>query len=158
MSYIRTSRDKYYLDIAVAVAARGDCNRRRVGAVIVYEDQVWGTGYNGTPERGQAGCLDGACERGRHDYGELDGYQQGNQDYSNCIAVHAEDNALRQFAEFATYRIEAEESLPREKMLELLPGEVKIYVSEKPCCQCTQLIAWYGISNIHYYQRNELII
>lgn len=62
----RPSWDEYGLGIARAVAVRGDCTRRKVGAVILDKDhrQVGG-GYNGTVP-GQPGCLEGACPRGRH--------------------------------------------------------------------------------------------
>lgn len=62
----RLSWDTYFLNIAAAVAARADCTRRQVGAVIVKDNRVVSTGYNGAPA-GEPGCLtDRACPRGRH--------------------------------------------------------------------------------------------
>lgn len=45
----RPSKAEYYLDIALAVAARSTCLRRRYGAVIVANDEIIATGYNGAP-------------------------------------------------------------------------------------------------------------
>lgn len=54
------------MGIARAVAMRGDCTRRQVGAVLLDEGhRVIGCGYNGGPAGG-ASCLDGECPRGRH--------------------------------------------------------------------------------------------
>jgi deoxycytidylate deaminase len=89
----RPDFDEYFFQVANAVALRGDCRRRQVGAIIVWGNRVWATGYNGPPTGGQPGCLDGACPRGLKSKEEIPPYS----DYSNCIAVHAEVNALRQF-------------------------------------------------------------
>lgn len=62
----RPGWDDYFLGIAEAVAARADCTRRQVGAVIVHDHRIVATGYNGAAP-GQPGCLSaGACPRGRH--------------------------------------------------------------------------------------------
>ena len=81
----RPSWEDWGLLIAQAVAARGDCTRAQVGAVIIAADhRIVATGYNGTAP-GAAGCLAGACERGR--LGEIIPRHQ-------CIAIHAEANAI----------------------------------------------------------------
>ena len=57
----RISKDDYYLQIAAAVSARSTCLRKHYGAVIVKDDRIVATGYNGSP-RGEANCCDvGAC-------------------------------------------------------------------------------------------------
>lgn len=64
----RPSWDEYFVHIADAVAMRGDCTRRQVGAVLVDPEthDLIETGYNGPP-KGEPGCLSaGACPRGRH--------------------------------------------------------------------------------------------
>ena len=58
-------RDKinYYLDIAETVCERGTCLRRNFGAIIVHNDEIIATGYNGAP-RGLKNCSDlGKAER-----------------------------------------------------------------------------------------------
>ena len=80
-------RDKinYYLDIARTVAERGTCLRRNYGAIIVKNDEIISTGYNGAP-RGISSCLEqGECRRSNAERGK---------DYSNCCSVHAEQNAI----------------------------------------------------------------
>ena len=83
----RPSQAKYYLDIAAAVAARSTCIRRQYGAVIVKNDTIVSTGYNGTA-RGLVNCCDlNECYREAHNIPH-------GQQYEKCKAVHAEANAI----------------------------------------------------------------
>ena len=83
----RPSQVKYYLDIAAAVAARSTCIRRQYGAVIVKNDTIVSTGYNGTA-RGLINCCDlNECYREAHNIPH-------GQQYEKCKAVHAEANAI----------------------------------------------------------------
>lgn len=47
----RRDKENYYLDIAETVLERGTCLRRIFGAVIVNNDQIISSGYNGAPQR-----------------------------------------------------------------------------------------------------------
>lgn len=88
---VRPDWDTYFLAIAYTVSARGDCTRRRVGCVLVSADhRIIGTGYNGA-EPGGPSCLAGECPRGRLTHDEV---PAGTGGYHNCIAIHAEANAL----------------------------------------------------------------
>ena len=83
----RISKREYYLGIAEAVAKRSTCLRRQYGAVIVKNDEIVATGYNGAP-RGEENCCDvGSCWRERNNI------PHGEQ-YEKCVAVHAEQNAI----------------------------------------------------------------
>lgn len=83
----RPNKDEYYLGIAKAVAARSTCLRRQYGAVIVKDDVIVSTGYNGAC-RGEPNCSDvGECWR------QASGVPHGQQ-YEKCKAVHAECNAI----------------------------------------------------------------
>ena len=82
----RPGWDAYYLGIARAVAARASCRRRQVGAVIVVDNSIVATGYNGTP-MGVTNCDEGGCPRCASDAAVGAGYD-------TCICVHAEQNAI----------------------------------------------------------------
>ncbi len=83
----RPSKTDYYLNIAREVAQRSTCLRRRVGAVIIREDQIIATGYAGAP-RGTPNCMDiGFCAR------EAANIPSGER-YELCRSVHAEPNAI----------------------------------------------------------------
>ena len=83
----RTSKQNYYLDIADAVLERSTCLRRKYGAIIVRNDEIISTGYNGAP-RGRRNCSDlGSCAR------EALNIPSG-QRYELCRSVHAEANAI----------------------------------------------------------------
>lgn len=81
----RVDQINYYLDIAETVLERSTCLKRHYGAVIVKNNEIISTGYNGAP-RGIPNCIDlkkcirSECPRGTG--------------YENCIAVHAEMNAI----------------------------------------------------------------
>ncbi|MFB7782035.1 cytidine/deoxycytidylate deaminase family protein [Streptomyces vinaceus] len=90
MASDRPTWDAWALGIAEAVAARGDCTRSRVGAVLLdRRRRVCASGYNGTVP-GATGCLMGFCPRGRLSYAQI----PAGSDYGNCIAIHAEENLL----------------------------------------------------------------
>ena len=83
----RTDKENYYLDIADAVLERSTCLRRKYGAIIVRNDEIISTGYNGAP-RGRKNCSDmGSCMR------EKLGIPSGER-YELCRSVHAEANAI----------------------------------------------------------------
>ncbi|MCZ7650698.1 MAG: dCMP deaminase family protein [Thermoanaerobaculia bacterium] len=82
----RPGWDEYYLGIARAVAARSNCLRRQVGALIVVDNAIIATGYNGTPV-GVRNCCDGGCPR-------CASQAPSGAAYDSCICVHAEQNAI----------------------------------------------------------------
>lgn len=83
----RTDKENYYLDIADAVLQRSTCLRRKYGAIIVRNDEIISTGYNGAP-RGRKNCTDmNFCMR------EKLSIPSGER-YELCRSVHAEANAI----------------------------------------------------------------
>lgn len=83
----RVSKENYYLNIAETVIGRSTCLRRRYGAIIVKNDEIISTGYNGAP-RGRKNCVDlGRCSR------EELNVPRGER-YELCRSVHAEANAI----------------------------------------------------------------
>ena len=113
----RPDWDEYFLDIADAVSARGECVRSQVAAVLVRDRRIVATGYNGV-EPGAQSCLDGICPRERL------GAPRGTL-YSEapCIATHAEDNAIRD---------------AYARGLDV-PG-CTVYVTKEPCEDCAGLL------------------
>lgn len=83
----RISKDEYYIRIAEAVSQRSTCLRRHYGCVIVKDDEIIATGYNGSA-RGEPNCCDvyEVCPRHSQEH------NTGN--YGDCPAVHAEQNAM----------------------------------------------------------------
>ena len=83
----RMSKENYYLDIADAVLERSTCLRRKYGSIIVRNDEIISTGYNGAP-RGRKNCSDlGRCTREELQI-------PSGQRYELCRSVHAEANAI----------------------------------------------------------------
>ena len=83
----RIDKENYYLDIAETVLERSTCLRAAYGALIVRNDEIVSTGYNGAP-RGRKNCMDlGYCTR------EAMNIPSGER-YELCRSVHAEANAI----------------------------------------------------------------
>ena len=129
---MRATKDQYYLEIAKAVASRSTCLRRQYGAVIVKDDEIVSTGYNGAP-RIYPNCSDlKTCERERLKV------PHGEQ-YEKCVAVHAEQNAII--------------SASRKEMLE---GRIYLagfengveLINPMPCLICSRMIANAGIKYV----------
>lgn len=123
----RPDRDSYYMDIAVAVRRRANCLGRRVGAVIVLEDRIIATGYNGTPQ-GMPNCLDGGCHRCAHPQE----YESG-KGYDLCICVHGEQNALLSAARFG-----------------IATEGATVYSTLRPCFGCSKELLQARIHRICY--------
>lgn len=121
----RPSWDEYYLGIARAVAARGDCIRAQHGAVVVKNHKIVSTGYNGTPAGDERSCgFTGQCPRA------LDqNSQHAKGDYDLCWATHAEANALLRGS------------------WEDLQGAT-LYVTGQPCAGCSKLMKSCGLDRI----------
>jgi dCMP deaminase len=120
----RPSFDEWGLGIADAVATRGDCTRRQVGAVILdLNHRVLSVGYNGVAP-GRAGCLDGVCPRATSGVAPGSSYDTGK---GSCISTHAEANALLY-------------SDPLRRA-----GGV-MYISTEPCDGCARLIRASGLA------------
>ena len=129
-----TRRDKvnYYLDIAETVLERSTCLRRNYGAIIVANDEIVSTGYNGAP-RGRANCVDlSYCTRNAMNI-------PSGERYELCRSVHAEANAI----------ISAKRADMYGATLYLAGREVDTgeYISDiTPCSMCKRLIINAGIS------------
>ena len=141
----RPSKDEYYLNIALAVSKRSTCLKRHYGCVIVKDDVIVATGYNGSP-RGCDNCCDvGKCHR--EDSERYKGYE-------NCPAVHAEQNALlsvdRVHSQGATLYLVCEEVNTEEATC--LDGSTDKIITKlvedknpQPCNLCARMIKNSGI-------------
>jgi dCMP deaminase len=119
----RQSWDEYFLGLADSASTRSNCSRRSVGAVIVKNRHIQSTGYNGPPS-GYGHCDAGACPRGAST--DPTG---ADANYDNCVAIHAEANALL-FAD-------ADER-----------DGATLYTTAAPCFSCAKLIANSGIAEV----------
>ena len=128
----RISKKTYYLNIAKTVAQRSTCLRRNYGAILVKDDQILSTGYNGSA-RGEKNCSDiEFCPR------EERGAKQGEH-YEWCVAIHAEANAIMSAgreARGATLYLYGQDAKTREKL------------SAEPCMMCHRLIKNAGIDSV----------
>ncbi len=118
---------EYYLGIAMAVRRRANCLGNRVGAILVLDNHIVATGYNGTPS-GLTNCDEGGCER----CANREKYPSGEA-YDLCICVHAEQNALLMAARFGIK----------------VAGAV-CYSTMRPCFGCTKELLQAKIRAVYY--------
>ncbi len=131
----RVTKENYYLDIAETVSERSTCLRKRYGAIIVKNDVILSTGYNGAP-RGRKNCSDiGTC------YREQMGIPRGER-YELCRSVHSEANAIIAAA--------------RENMLGASlymcctdPSTGAVVPGTNSCMMCKKLILNAGIAKVY---------
>ncbi|KAF7307055.1 hypothetical protein MIND_00498600 [Mycena indigotica] len=122
--HLRPNWDAYFMTLASLASRRSNCMKRRVGAVLVRENRILATGYNGTP-RGLTNCNEGGCIRCN-----MTAYP-GDVEYE-CVCLHAEENAL------------LEAGRERVGM-----GSV-LYCNTCPCLTCTIKIIQAGVKTVVY--------
>ena len=119
----RPSWDAYFMQMAELVRSRSSCLRRGVGAVIVKDNRVIASGYNGAP-KGIAHCSETGCLR-----------QQMNvpsgQRHELCRGLHAEQNAIIQAA-----------------CLGVSIEGATLYCTTQPCVICTKMLINAGIRRV----------
>ena len=130
----RVSKIDTYLNCAEVFAYRSTCLKRKYGAVIVKDDVVISTGYNGAP-RGFDNCCDlGTCPR-------IDMNMHQGEGYGICRAVHAEANALLNCSRQQTMGADL-------YLVGINPQDNSIHKA-KPCPICARLIIQAGINNVY---------
>ncbi len=123
--------DRYFMDIAHVAAARSNCCRRQVAAVLVRDRRIISTGYNGTP-RGVRNCCDGGCPRCNSEV-------PSGENLGECLCSHAEENSIVQAAYHGI----------------MVKGST-LYTTYSPCLQCAKMIINAGIVEVVYHQRYSI--
>ena len=135
--------DHYYMDVALTVKTRANCWGANVGAVLVINNRIVSTGFNGTPT-GFANCRDGGCERCRQrELGARGEWQhvtdrrvaRGPKQLDLCLCVHAEANAVLSAARSGTYTDGA-----------------SLYATSKPCFSCLKESYQAGVKRVVYLE------
>jgi len=120
---LRPGWDTYFMTLASLASHRSNCMKRRVGAVLVRENRIVSTGYNGTP-RWLKNCNEGGC---RICNGTLSPDEE-----RECICLHAEENAILEAG--------------RERVG---VGAI-LYCNTCPCERCTIKIIQSGVKEVVY--------
>ena len=123
----RPSWDEYFMNIAHVTSSRSNCKRRHVGAVIVKNNRIVSTGYNGTP-RGITNCFEGGCPR-------CNSNAATGERLDECYCCHAEENAIVQAA---YHGVSVRDST--------------MYTTSSPCLLCTKMIINAGIKEVVYHK------
>ena len=119
----RPSWDEYFMEMARVAEKRSTCLRRKVGAVIVKDNRIMATGYNGVPT-GIGHCEERGCLRERLKV-------PSGQRHELCRGLHAEQNAIIQAAHLG----------------QSIAGGT-LYCTNQPCVICAKMIINAGIHRI----------
>ena len=120
--------DKKYLDMAFSVGQKSNCFRedRKVGAVIVKNNKVLGTGCNEVPKGLKDCCSRGQCMRKTN---KIKSGMCLEKCYSLCAEQYAIIDALKNGADL---------------------NGATIYTTLSPCALCARWIITSGIKKIVY--------
>lgn len=133
----RILKEDYYMNIAKIVSMRSTCIRAHAGTIIVKNDVVISTGYNGSP-RGEPNCCDlGVCERDKLKI-------EPGKNYELCRSVHSEANSIINAARSGVSIIDGDMYIYFER----LDGQKKKHGG--PCLMCSRMIKNVGIHNIFF--------
>ncbi|KAJ9072124.1 Deoxycytidine monophosphate (dCMP) deaminase, variant 2 [Entomophthora muscae] len=124
---IRPSWDSYFMLLTELACLRSNCMKRRVGCLVVKDNRVIATGYNGTP-RNVLNCSEGGCPR-------CNSNSVMGQDLDICLCIHAEENALLEAG--------------RER---ISGGHAILYCNTCPCIGCAKKIVQVGVKEVVYSQ------
>ncbi|XZF75769.1 deoxycytidylate deaminase [Bacillus sp. AL-1R] len=130
----RDDWDSYFLGQAFITSLRSTCGSRRVGAVIVSDNRIIASGYNGYP-KGAKHCIDGGCPRfAARQEGLIDSGKYSDQ--YPCDAFHAEENAIYQLVQSGIQKTKGD--------------NWTIYCTTAPCRACAKMINGAGITRVVY--------
>lgn len=130
----RVSKIDTYLNCAEVFAYRSTCLKRKYGAVIVKDDVVISTGYNGSPRGFENCCEIGTCPR-------IEKNMHQGEGYGICRAVHAEMNALLNCSRQQTMGADL-------YLVGINPSDNSVH-NAKPCPVCARQIIQAGIRNVY---------
>lgn len=120
---MRPDKDTYFFNVAKVIATRSTCTHRQVGAILVVDNQIIATGFNGSPV-GEPHCVDVGCSKPLHAI-----------QFEDCRAVHAEVNAIIQAALHGTSIKNA-----------------TLYCTHSPCVMCQRVLKNAGITDIRFLE------
>lgn len=115
--------DQYFMNIAFVVSYRSNCRRRKVGCVLVKDNRIISTGYNGTAS-GTLNCNEGGCLR-------CNSNPEIGRDLEKCLCLHAEENAI---------------------LFSPLNDNIKLYTTLFPCILCSKKIIQFKIQHVYYFE------
>lgn len=150
----RPNWDDYFIEISSIIAKRGTCLRRVYGAVIVKDNKIISTGYNGAPTKEINCCTIRMCKRQELDI-------PSGERYELCRAVHAEANAIIQAnpndMNGATIYIAGWEvgNIPWNLGREVPTSSW--YAEAHPCRMCTRMIKNAKIKEVKWRKKDGSI-
>ncbi len=140
---MRPSKIDYYMSIALAVAKRSPCLRRKFGAILVRNDSILSSGYNGSV-RGSYNCGDEIpCLKNIKK-------EESYKSYEFCPAIHGEVNAILNAARNGVSVLGA--------TLYLSVVGVEFKHGDRPCRNCRRVLINVGIKDVWFYNKKLKLV
>ncbi|MHA1729066.1 MAG: deoxycytidylate deaminase [Promethearchaeota archaeon] len=129
---MRKEKNRYFMEIAFKVSERSTCIKRKVGAILVDNNRIIATGYNGAPTKFPH-CTKKTCLRINIESGK-------NEEL--CRGVHAEMNCIIQCAKHGVQ----------------IGMNTILYSTDFPCINCLKALINAGIRKIYYINEYENLL
>ena len=120
-----------FMKTAIMFAEMSTCARKQVGGVLVKNNRIVSTGFNGSP-KGLLHCTDNFLGR------EIDLDSEEHRKFSDKYELHCEQNIL----------IECIKN-------QILTEGTVLYLTLSPCSQCAKLIYAAGIKAVYYLEKYD---
>lgn len=138
---MKVHRIQYYMNIAKSVAQASSCARRKFGAVIIKNNAIVSTGYNGSARKATNCGTEIECLKNLYD-------EKSYLSYNYCPAIHAEQNAIINASRVGTKVFDSTLFLSTSDGLN----------GDRPCYLCRRMMINAGIKDCYYINSDGKII
>jgi dCMP deaminase len=126
--------DKLFMDIAIRIAEESTCARMAVGSVLVANNRILATGYNGVP----SGCTHCKDLFNEEDLASNSAAQKNHHQWTRVYELHSEVNAIIDAGKRG-----------------VLTDNMTLYVTVFPCVDCAKIAVAAGVKRVVFLNMHD---